>query len=296
MFHQLTAGSCSKVYRFDQISNVLETTKNRQDTFSNAEFMQLIEKNIESKPQPVLISVDVFDTLLLRDSTSEIKRFLLIAEEQAAYINKKFNRGLTAADLLAARLSGTKISYCASKIVDHCREGSIVDIYRVAARSLCLPSESISDMIRLELDHEVRVLEPNVGLLNMLRKFSARGATCIMISDMYLHAHHIECIVERLIPDWNEIFVKIYSSADTTVSKATGKVFPLIVENMGVSTEQWVHMGDALRGDYGSALNHGISAIYLPIPSEITARREICEGATLEKLTKIGLNPKQFNS
>jgi predicted HAD superfamily hydrolase len=297
MANQSSNNIKSVIHRFDQISAHLESSQERLDFFSSTLFADQMDIAVrEIGSDGALISVDIFDTLLLRDSTSEIKRFSLIAEEQCKYLNDKYNFNCTQEDLLAARLSGTKISYRASKIVDGCREGSITDIYRVAARALNLPSSEEKELIQLELDHEKRVLTPNAGLIRQLRKHKKNGARCIMISDMYLHVSHIKELAGALIPDYIEIFDDIYSSADTTVSKSSQKIFPLIGEILNANPENWLHMGDAIKGDYRSPLNQKIKAIYLPIPLNIIEKREACEKATIAELNSKGLNPKLFNS
>lgn len=297
MSSQLAKDIKSVIYRFDQISTDLEKSKNRLDFFSSQYFRDqftIAAKDIGS--DNALISVDIFDTLLLRDSTSEIKRFSLIAEEQCKYLNQIYGTNLTRQDLLAARLSGTKISYRASNIVNGCREGSINDIYKVAARALGLPHGAAQELVQLEIDHEKRVLTLNTGLLNLLREYKSKGVRCIMISDMYLHASHIKELVAALIPDYLDIFDEVYSSADSTVSKASQKIFPLIGEILNVSPEKWLHMGDAIKGDYSSPLAQKMKSIYLPIPLEIREERDICEKQFIAELSEIGLNPKKFNS
>ncbi|WP_323813310.1 hypothetical protein [Cellvibrio sp. NN19] len=294
---QITKHVKSSIYRFDQISTPLEQSKNRLDFFSSELFGSQLDIAIQKiAVDNAFISVDIFDTLLLRDTTSEIKRFLLIAEEQSKYLKQKYNINYTPEDLLAARLSGTKISYRASKVVSGCREGSISDIYRVAARALQLPNGTEEELIKLELDHEKRVLTPNTGLIAQLEKHKKNGIKCIMISDMYLHASHIKELIEALIPNHLEIFDAIYSSADTTVSKASKKIFTLIGGELNITPNNWLHMGDALKGDYRSPLSQKITAIYLPIPIEITDKRLLCEKNTIAKLNKSGLNPTLFNS
>lgn len=287
----------SKIYTFDSLTSKLLASQDRQLTFCDSAIQEEIKAAINALPcENRVISLDIFDTLLLRSNESEYQRFYTIAKEQADYLNKKYATNFSQNDLLAARLSGTKISYKASKVVEGTREGSFDDIYRVAAHSLNLDATVANELIELELKHEIGALEVNRGLLSIIKEEHNKGATCLLISDMYLHAKHIEVILDTLIPDWRSIFDHLFSSADSTVSKASTKLFVKLAKDHGFEYGNWIHMGDAIKGDYKCPITLGISAIHLPLPNECREKREACESDTRSMLATLGLDPHQFNA
>jgi hypothetical protein len=74
-----------------------------------------------------VLSLDVFDTLLLRDDISEARRFLEMSEEAAARLGPGA-AGMTGLDLLLRRVDGMRFSYWTRPTVDGSREGSIEEV------------------------------------------------------------------------------------------------------------------------------------------------------------------------
>lgn len=296
---ELSLEEFEDIDRTASLEKYLYDAEERIESLNADKFIELLADKLSwafSLDTLKLITVDVFDTLLIRSDESEIKRFLMIAESQSLYLNEKYNRELSKYDLLAARLSGTKISYRASQVIDGCREGNISDIYSVACEALDVPYDETSALIDIELSIEKKLLSLNQKLLECLVNFKEKGVKLILISDMYLRKKEISELLEHFIPQWDNYFSELISSADVTVTKASGKIFDMVAEIHNMSPDSWAHMGDALLGDFTSPRKKGIYGIYLPISKRSLSARKACEESSLKELEPQGLNFRKFNT
>ena len=229
-------------------------------------------------PASGILSLDVFDTFLLRDNSSELTRFVEIGARMAAFAGN-----VNPVDAFLARHLATKASYRAGKTVKGCREGSLTEIHRTASRIIGRGSEMTETFIEAELDYETGRLSVNHLLLDYARIHCDRGGHTILVSDMYMHADQIKRLISKMGVD-SDLFAQIFSSADSKVSKASGGIFSLIEESLVVEAGDFLHLGDSLCGDFRQPLAHGWKALHMPIPhAEIESRR--CDHfATAEKL------------
>jgi hypothetical protein len=210
-----------------------------------------------------LISVDVFDTALIRAPTSELRRFSEIAAFVAQRESAEDSPAFGGPDVLMARLCATQASYSVSAPLEGCREGTLSEIAAVTASCLGLDSQSAQRIVSDELDYEVSTLIFNEHLHSLLDKAAAAGTKVLYLSDMYLDAGQIR----RLLRDVGGIEdAEVISSADVKVSKAAGTGYENLIRRSGVAPEEIVHIGDSLRSDYQQARRNGIRALHLPIP------------------------------
>jgi predicted HAD superfamily hydrolase len=254
---------------FDLIVGALNSTSSRVDLFTDRSFQKMLFDRIESlMPAKGILSLDVFDTLLLRDDSSELTRFIEIGSymaESAGNINP--------IDAFIARHMATKASYRAGRVVNGSREGSLTDIHRTASRLLGRGDEMTETFIETELDYETGRLQVNHLLLDYVCTHCEMGGRIILVSDMYMHADQIERLISKMGVD-TRLFEQIFSSADSKVSKASGGIFSLIEKSLDMKTDDFLHIGDSLNGDFQKPLMHGWKALHLPIPhAEIELRR-----------------------
>ena len=262
--------------RFDQLESALTETMSREELFADGAFVEMLTQRLDQLliGENSILSVDVFDTLLLRDSSSELTRFFEIGGRLADIVNEdRRKRPARGVDGLVARHLATKASYRASDPVDGCREGSLVEIHKVASRLLAGSEKWLDAFVAAEIDYEVGRMAPNEFALNYIQRHRARQGRVALLSDMYMHREHLETMLGKLGIDLS-LFDLIVSSADTKVSKASGGAFAIVEAKMNASPRDFVHIGDSLRGDFVQPVEHGWQALHLPLPkSAILARR-----------------------
>jgi FMN phosphatase YigB (HAD superfamily) len=268
--------------RFDGIAAELTDTKDRTALLENRRFRKLVFDTLDDLlgakcGEPGLLSLDVFDTLLLRDGSSELRRFMEIGARMAALAGP----GTTAVDGFVARHLATRASYRAGPRIDGCGEGSLREIHETAARSLGLPRSRADGFIEAEIHCETGHVEPNTLLVSYMRKHQARGGRIVLISDMYMHADQIAELLARS-GIRADLYDAMYSSADTKVSKASGGIFDRIDE--AAHAHRVVHVGDSLRGDYLNPRAVGWHALLWPIPNMLLDEREEDHAACVVEL------------
>lgn len=229
-----------------------------------------------------ILSLDVFDTLLLRDDTSELTRFAEIGARMAREVAAE-GKATPEADGLVARYLGTRASYRAGPRVNGCGEGALDEIHLVASRLLSGHDGYVDRFIDIEIEREAASVRVHPVLSAVLARHRERGGRVVLLSDMYMRASHIERLLATsgVARDAYDLLV---SSADTKVSKASGLVFELVEREMEASPDDFLHVGDALRGDFQRAIARGWRAVHLPIPDKSIAARREDHFRTLESL------------
>lgn len=137
----------------------------------------------------------------------------------------------------------------------------------------------IAECVEQELRLEERALLATPGIKKTLEAVKGLGARLIFVSDMYLRAPQVfrllrSCGLEGLLDDG-------YTSTDIGKRKATGRLFPWLLEREGISADELLFVGDDLEADQEQPARFGIDTIHLVDASE-TARRTKLK--TLEQL------------
>ena len=275
----------TSVYRFDDIQGALAAATSRRQLLARKDFSSALARKVEAMLPEAdgILSFDIFDTLLTRDNSSEITRFVEIGERMADIVNEPAEKAKTterkplsvsAIDAFLARYLGTKASYRASKPVKGCREGSLSEIHATASRLLTGSPRLADAFIEAELAYEATRMKPNRLLIDIAKRHKKNKGRVVLLTDMYMHASQVETLLRKLRVD-RKLFDLIISSADTKVSKASGGVFEIVEKALEAEPAQFVHVGDSPRGDFQKPVERGWQAIHLPIPeAEIVVRRK----------------------
>ncbi|MGE0717905.1 MAG: haloacid dehalogenase [Alphaproteobacteria bacterium] len=210
-----------------------------------------------------LLSVDVFDTLLLRGTRPEMARFRDVARAQAAALAA---RGIAAdADALyAARMVAAHTAYRVVAAVGGEREGRHDLIVDLVCRALRLDPALAGLLAEVELACETRVLEGNRPLAEALGRHRAAGRRVVFTSDMYLPAPAIAGLIRDRLPQLE--LDGGYSSADHGVTKRGGGLFRIVAEREGVAPGEMLHFGDSWTADVATPRAMGIHVLHTPRP------------------------------
>jgi predicted HAD superfamily hydrolase len=278
------ASDAFDIIRFSGLQDELYNCENRLLMFQDADFCRQLTETLETglADRRAILSLDVFDTLLLRDNSSEFRRFYEIAEKMAA-ITVNASTGshpriqVTPIDAFIARHLGTKATYRATDRVEGVREGSLEDIHRVAVRLLHLPESVSGEFIEAEINYEATRLTINPFLISYLASLKSKRVRTILVSDMYFRACHLKSLLSRVGLD-PSIFDAIYSSGDEKISKSSGLLFKKIAIDFPDAV--FFHVGDNLKSDFHMPRIAGWSALHLPISDYDLAQRRRCHNET----------------
>jgi FMN phosphatase YigB (HAD superfamily) len=256
-----------------------------------AQIHQLLRSALQRK---AVLSLDVFDTILLRNNIPEAERYLALSQVIAADLPKAFPslKHIDAHDLLLARNEGMSFTYRTRPRYMGCGEGDIREVLSYVARAINPRGADDAQVQEWLLNHEVEfevgALRLNRILAEVAEEFAQHGKL-ILVSDMYLPAAVIRRIFERLAPDFLRSVSAIFSSADEIVSKRSGKIFGLIEDRMGLPADAFLHVGDSLHGDVQQALRSGWSALHHPVPQSCMQERSRRLADCISTLTAMGI-------
>lgn len=271
--------------KFAHLEELVAHASSRHVLFGTAEFKKLLfdvlDRNFAAGA--IVLSLDIFDTLLLRDSSSELTRFIEIGKLMASIIDgqhpEQVNRHVGGIptkrqlDAFLARHLGTKASYRAGERVDGVGEGSLLEIHKVASHLLAGNADYADAFVETEIDFEATKVTVNTMLLDYVTLHRQRGGRVVLATDMYMHATHVTALLLRLGVSL-ELFDLIISSADTKHSKASGGIFPIIETRLGLPGSSFMHIGDSFNGDFKRPKQRGWEALHLPIAdAEVKDRR-----------------------
>jgi FMN phosphatase YigB (HAD superfamily) len=229
------------------------------------------------------ITVDIFDTLVLRDFTSEEERFFEIARRWLPVVRDAISQEVTDWEIYSFRnyvrsleqrafawSRATGIASSEHPEFEIRLADWVAGIVRQLAEkySVRLTGDQSHDLthrlIELELAYEASVLKPNRLLLRLLTGFQERQPVKVyLVSDMYLSAAQLKDLLARVgVPS----FDGIVSSSDLGVSKKSGRLFDLLETDEhfpGFTNPGNLHVGDRRQNDFLAPLSRGSRAILL---------------------------------
>lgn len=256
----------TQVSLFGAAERLLVHSTDRLATLNSNAFMSAVLDELESEGlmgKVRVLSFDVFDTVLLRNEKSELRRFWEIANELTDVLPD-----VDPLDLLIARLTATRAGYRSSRAREGYREGEIEDIHRASLALLGIAKDLAAEMVAVELGYELRNLTANPAVTKLLSVFP--DARYVVASNMYLSSGHIRFLLERLslAPEC------AYSSTEEKVSKNDTRLLARVQQDLGFPPDAFLHVGDSHKSDFVPSKRLGWAAQLWPIPSELqTARR-----------------------
>ena len=210
-----------------------------------------------------VVSLDVFDTLMLRNDKCERRRFWEIAERWQEQLPAG-SRGTKVLDLYMARLRAAQISYSCGPICASTQEGRLDDLIGVALSLLKLPQALAPSFMAAELEYEAENLAPNPLILRLLEHYAHQDGRVMLLSDMYLAGAQIHSLISRF--GLADIAPYVFSSADITLNKRSGTIFLPAAQHLGVEPGEILHIGDNFQSDFAMPRLAGWAAQHLPVP------------------------------
>ncbi|MGE5514961.1 MAG: HAD-IA family hydrolase [Bacteroidota bacterium] len=209
-----------------------------------------------------LVSVDVFDTLLLRSTRPEFTRFADVAKLQ--------DMALGAASpgrdrLLASRLATTRRAYQAVRAgTSEQGEVNFSSILGEMCEELGLAPACAAVLEQVEEAYEITMLSPNRRLGTALARLAATGLPVVATSDTPLSAVVVGTLLRRFHP--HLALTRIYASSDVGCTKRDGGLYDHVCRHENVSPEHVLHVGDHPWSDCHMAQQRGLRALHLPRP------------------------------
>jgi len=209
-----------------------------------------IENMITKIKEYEYVSFDLFDTLIKRDSGSP--KFVFEIIERIIADNNDINRiiGQFGSERVEAEIN--------------CRKNSLFEEITLDEIYMELNKKYDSELCRIyknkELDIEFELCQLNPKIKNIYEWCIANGKKIIFTSDMYLPK---ECIQKILLKIGCNNYFKIFLSSEVRKTKSTGSLYNYLIEDLGISFKDIIHIGDNLISDYLRPKLKGIESIHI---------------------------------
>lgn len=224
------------------------------------------------------VTVDVFDTILLRDVWPEELQFIEAAQTALPYLQSMIEPSLTAYEVLTFRNYARSQLLAAMPAED---DGLPIDkevtvsawfteLARLLAQkydvrlSTSKTREIVAQLIGTELAIETKHLHANDKLAAALQSLRDElGARLYFVSDMYLDTKHVEVLLAA--PGLSGLFEAGITSSDGGVGKYSGKMYRYLEESgrfPGFAVARNLHIGDSAHSDYRAPIAEGSQAFH----------------------------------
>ena len=245
-------------YLFVKMSEIFQNIKYKESFKNNIENINtalytFIEKNqndfyffdIEKLKEIIdtkdIISFDIFDTLLIRPFIAPSDVFKYIEQ-----IHNIPNFALT-------RLVSEK----KARMVKTLRNKNIEDINLDEIYSKM--DNSLSKFKKIEIAFEEHILKCNEEMLQAYNYAIKQGKKIIITSDMYLPSNLLAKILKE---KGFKHFSKLYVSGEIGKCKASGNLYKYILEDLNITPDKILHIGDNKISDIEKARENSIETFY----------------------------------
>ena len=223
--------------------------------------------------EPSSITVDIFDTVLLRKWQPEAWRFYSLAKPMSEAINKTGLKS-TPYQFYSARQSFSKLLRTASLETGKDHETTHNAIMNAIVEDLARRQKTklskavqlklVTKLKEIELQYEITQLKPNKPLLKLLNQAKNKSSKIYFVSDMYLETKELNQLLKA---KKIKVFSGGISSADTLLGKSSGRSFLELVRKFpSISLISSIHIGDNMRSDFRVPKQIGLKAYYLYLP------------------------------
>lgn len=279
---------------FGELEKALSSCENRIEEMNGGalgkQFRQELQNRLQRDKTRVL-SLDIFDTLLLRNDVCEAQRYFDISSNISRALARTVR--VSPLDLYISRCEAMKFCYRTSVEVGGCIEGRLENVIENQIRSLRLPKTTAKIFLREEIRYELSVLVPNNSLIEQARAHAENGGIVLLISDMYLSGDRISTLIEKTAGKLTFV-ARLISSADVSLNKRSGKVFTWLKKDLNIPSQDFLHIGDNFISDYQRPIEAGWRAMHFPVSQREHMRREKSLEQFTEQMTQHGITVSRW--
>lgn len=207
------------------------------------------------------LSVDVFDTLLLRRVPRPVDAFELLGVRLVS--DGKVAPFVTPALFAAAREHAEERARAKKRHRGAFPEVTLSEIYDELADSMLLASRD--ELIGVELAIEADLVFADASVAAIVRAARSVGIPVVAVSDTYLSAQQLAMLLTAAGIDDPSV-EQIFTSSDHGTGKAAA-LFEVVAAHLGVARDHVLHVGDHADADAEAARAHGLQALHLPLRS-----------------------------
>ena len=207
-----------------------------------------------------LVSFDVFDTLIARKCGTPQNIF--------DYIEKKI---MGSNDLEIVRENDILKRFAYYRHISEQRafkesqiqrkEYSLEDIYSELELITGIDADIAGKLKCMELSAETENCYGIKASIELLKNHLKENDRVVLISDMYLSANQIHCILDSIDPIFKEL--RIYVSSEQNATKSSGGLFSIVADKEDADYTKWIHYGDNKYSDFTIPKFFGITSVMI---------------------------------
>ncbi len=208
----------------------------------------------------MVISTDVFDTLVLRKAVSERQRMARTAKMIVGHLAPHHRR--TWRHIYQAKQLAHRTAFRALKARGGTGEVSHAHVTKMQLQLLNLPQSLASLFLQCELQVEKSCLTPNKKWVETLRLHRSAGGRVIAISDTPFSSENVEEIIVDVVGP--NLVDRVYTSCDAQATKHRGDLFDQVLQIERLNPRMVLHVGDDTHADQIMARKAGLSSHITP--------------------------------
>jgi FMN phosphatase YigB (HAD superfamily) len=220
-----------------------------------------VERILSALDGPSVLSLDVFDTALVRKTLRPRDTFRVL-EEGAVHRHGEALRGLANARNEAERR--VDATWRGRPSPDH-----LSRIWECVGEIHPACALHVEELREQELEIEAELLVTSGWCQDLFERSLAAGKKVLFLSDMYLPSERISAWLRR---EGYDGFEALYVSAETGASKHDGTLFRHVMAERGLHPSDIVHVGDQREADRDVPAGLGIRAFWCPPAREIVRK------------------------
>lgn len=215
--------------------------------------VETVQALLNVVPHCTHVSLDVFDTIVVRSCGTPNQLFGIVWRQAVTTSSLQFEQlTFVQARCTAEQAMLQRFGRLDSKM-------RLENIYTELCYRLDLPLQWVEFLVTLELDCERCVLR-STALGEAIPQLAAM-TNVILTSDMYLTELQMRYVLGAALGDLSDI--EIFSSQRVAASKSSGRIFPIVLSEVGARPRQTVHAGDSLGADVRQPRRIGMRTIHL---------------------------------
>jgi FMN phosphatase YigB (HAD superfamily) len=211
-----------------------------------------LERAFELVAEPTVkaLTLDVFDTLLFRRVADPVDAFPIVGARLA-------ERGMLVDHISPMAFKELRIAAERRARGPHHGEVTLDQIYAQIPSGLFRDLDP-SDAAVVEVEVERKLLAPDLDVLELVRAARAAGKQVAGVSDTYFGVEQLRSFMHPWLT--HEVPLdRVFASSEHGTGKGQ-RLFEIVLEELGVSGREVVHVGDNEAADVDGARRHGIRA------------------------------------
>lgn len=220
-----------------------------------------IEPTIQKQSIPQYFSFDVFDTCVTRHCISPPDLFEALFTKLLLKTALPAHGLETAAKSLArSRIQAETTTRQQARQQTNSDDVALAKIYQTLAPTLVSYSICADDAFAEEMEQELAAVSPILSTRRRIQQLRKQGHNILFISDMYLPGSVVrQMLIEHGFTDGSD---HVYVSADTGLSKSSGRLFTHVCKQLGIEPKKLHHTGDNPYADIRAAKRLGIQTTH----------------------------------